>query len=71
MATCNRCRGSLVSITLSVGGGVRTLHSCSACDHRVWTDETAERLDLSDLLTDLADDVARQRAEQALARGRA
>jgi hypothetical protein len=33
---CERCGGSLVSISFSVAGEPRTMRSCSACDHRTW-----------------------------------
>jgi hypothetical protein len=33
---CERCGGSLVAITFTVGGEPRTMRSCSACDHRTW-----------------------------------
>jgi hypothetical protein len=35
-SVCERCGGSLVSITFSVAGEPRTMRSCSACDHRTW-----------------------------------
>jgi hypothetical protein len=34
--SCERCGGSLVSITFTVAGEPRTMRSCSACDHRTW-----------------------------------
>jgi hypothetical protein len=34
--SCERCGGSLVSITFSIAGEPRTMRSCSACDHRTW-----------------------------------
>lgn len=33
---CERCGGSLVSITFTINGEVRTMRSCSKCDHRTW-----------------------------------
>jgi hypothetical protein len=33
---CERCGGSLVSITFTIAGQPRTMRSCSACDHRTW-----------------------------------
>jgi hypothetical protein len=35
-SSCERCGGSLVSITFTVAGEPRTMRSCSACDHRTW-----------------------------------
>jgi hypothetical protein len=35
-SSCERCGGSLVSITFTIAGQPRTMRSCSACDHRTW-----------------------------------
>jgi hypothetical protein len=56
MATsiCERCGGSLVSITFDVDGEPRTMRSCSACDHRTWL-AGAERIDLDGVLSEIPD----------------
>jgi hypothetical protein len=55
MATdaCTRCGGALVSITLRVSTGPRTMHSCSTCDYRVWEAEGATT-DLEGVLDELS-----------------
>lgn len=52
--TCSRCSGALVSITLRVSTGPRTMHSCSTCDYRVWEAE-GSATDLEGVLDELAD----------------
>jgi hypothetical protein len=49
---CERCGGSLVSITLTVGGELRTMCSCSQCDHRTWLAD-GRRIGLDGVLSDL------------------
>lgn len=56
---CERCRGSLVVITLTVGEGTRTLQSCSRCDRREWVADGAPA-DLPRVLTDLSLAVGRR-----------
>ena len=56
---CERCRGSLVVITLTVGEGTRTLQSCSRCDRRRWVADGAPA-ELSGVLTDLSNAVGRR-----------
>lgn len=51
---CERCRSSLVSITLEVDGGMRTLHSCSTCDYRLWTNDDGSTINLGVVLADLS-----------------
>ncbi len=36
---CIKCGGPLVSISLRVTTGMRTMYSCSECDYRVWEAE--------------------------------
>ena len=63
--TCGRCGSPLVTISLQVGGGERSLHSCSTCDHRSWTDGGGEPIHLDLVLTDLAEaDAARSAARR-------
>ncbi len=53
---CDRCGGALVSITLRVSTGPRTMHSCSTCDHRVWEAE-GDSTDLEGVLDELSQTV--------------
>jgi hypothetical protein len=53
-ASCERCGGSLVSITITVSGEPRTMRSCSACDHRTWLASGAP-VDLGGVLAELHD----------------
>jgi transcription elongation factor Elf1 len=51
-SSCERCGGSLVSITFVVGGEPRTMRSCSACDLRTWL-AGSDPIDLDGVLADL------------------
>jgi len=53
-STCERCGGSLVSITFDFEGEPRTMRSCSACDHRTWL-AGSERIELDGVLAELHD----------------
>ncbi|NNE73828.1 MAG: hypothetical protein HKN26_09205 [Acidimicrobiales bacterium] len=49
---CAQCTGPMVSISLRVTSGMRTMYSCSTCDLRVWVaegDTTALRSVLAEL----------------------
>jgi hypothetical protein len=51
---CERCGGSLVTITFTIGGEPRTMRSCSTCDHRTWLAGTRP-IDLGGVLAELSD----------------
>ena len=59
MDMCVRCGGTLVTITLNVGEGIRTLRSCSRCDHRWWQAD-GEPILLDGVLADLSGEAARR-----------
>lgn len=61
--TCTSCGTALVTITLDVAEGTRTLLSCSRCDRRVWLAD-GEPIELDGVLADLSDRMMR-RAEIA------
>ncbi|MFQ5556150.1 MAG: hypothetical protein ACE5GB_01345 [Acidimicrobiales bacterium] len=53
-ADCPTCGAPLVSITIHVGAGPRTLCSCSRCDRRWWMVE-GELTDLDGVIDDLGE----------------
>ncbi len=52
-AKCQKCGGALVSISLRVTSGDRTMYSCSKCDNRTW-DADGGPTQLADVLGELA-----------------
>ena len=50
---CERCGAALVSISLRVSTGMRTMYSCSTCDHRIWEAE-GSATDLEGVLDELS-----------------
>lgn len=61
---CSRCHGALVSITLKVSTGMRTMYSCSTCDYRVWDAEGAAT-DLDGVLNELSETPMRRQNSRA------
>lgn len=53
-SVCERCGGSLVSITLTITAEPRTMRSCSSCDHRSWV-AGSRRIDLDLVLNELSE----------------
>ncbi len=52
-AKCRQCGSTLVSISLKVTSGDRTMYSCSKCDNRTW-DAEGGPTQLADVLGELA-----------------
>ena len=53
-AACPACNAPLVTITINVGAGERTLCSCAKCDRRWWRSE-GQLTDLEGVIDDLGD----------------
>ena len=54
--TCEQCGTTLVTISLRVSTGLRTMYSCSKCDLRIW-DAEGSVTDLAGVLDELSDTV--------------
>lgn len=55
---CAKCERAMVSLNLEIDAELRTLHSCSHCDLRIW-EAAGETLSLEGVLDEIADSSAR------------
>jgi len=56
---CPACNAPLVTITINVGAGERTLCSCARCDRRWWSRD-GQLTDLDGVIGDLGDPAPRR-----------
>lgn len=55
---CAKCQRDMVSLNLEIDSAMRTLHSCSYCDLRIW-EAAGESVSLEGVLDEIADSTGR------------
>ena len=55
---CAKCKRDMVSLNLEIDSAMRTLHSCSHCDIRIW-EAAGENFSLEGVLDEIADSSGR------------
>ena len=55
---CAKCERDMVSLNLEIDAAMRTLHSCSHCDIRIW-EAAGESVSLEGVLGEISDSTGR------------